>query len=311
MTDLALGGIHHMTAFCGDAQENIDFYAGLLGLRLVKWTVNFDDPNAYHFYYGDAIGTPGTLLTFFPYPNGHHGRPGNGQVTTTALSISRDSLNYWQDRLKEFKIGNVRDGFDFEAPDGLRLRLAVDDAMKPFSSRERSSVQVNFGIGGIKSVTLDEADLEPTATFLVKKLGFYKTAENGEMHSFEVGDGGSGNRLHLRIRPDGMSSRGGRGSTHHVAFQVSGEAELLNWREKLVAEDVEVTPVLDRDYFKSIYFREPGGVLFELATNEPGFSVDEPVESLGSSLQLPEQFEGYRDKIVRTLPALIIPALRK
>ena len=304
-------GIHHMTAISGPAQENFDFYAGVLGLRLVKLTVNFDDPTAYHLYYGDGAGSPGTILTFFPYPNGYPGRPGRGQATVTSLSIPRDAVQYWVDRFKQFEIEfdkpQSREGgqtIGFRAPDGLPLELVATGDHMPGAPWSRSPVPENRSVGGVRSVTLVEGALEPTERILTELLGLQKVAEKDHRHRYGLGDSGPFRVIDVVVDPTGPSGRSGHGSVHHVAFRTANEESQLAMRQKLVDAGLHVSQVMDRNYFKSIYFREPGGVLFEIATDPPGFAVDEPFENLGESLRLPAQFESHRPQIARALPKL-------
>ncbi|CAN5401116.1 ring-cleaving dioxygenase [soil metagenome] len=298
-------GIHHMSAISGAAQENINFYSGVLGLRLVKVTVNFDDPTAYHFYYGDGIGTPGTVLTFFPYPAGYPGRPGKHQATVTALTIPRESVSFWVDRLKhneiEFDKPHNREGGQYiglRAPDGLQLELSAYGDYEPSVPTFNSFIPQNFAIGQIRAVTLVESELEPTARFLVDILGFQSLGERDHRHRFQMGAA----IFDVIIDEKAPEGRGGHGSVHHIALRVRTEEEQLEYRNRLIEAGVQVSAVMDRTYFKSIYFKEPGGVLFEIATDGPGFTVDETADELGSSLKLPPQFEDFRLKIARQLP---------
>lgn len=291
-----------MTAICADPQENLDFYRGVLGLRLVKLTVNFDDPATYHFYYGDGAGNPGSILTFFPYPAGHHGRPGTGQVTLTTLSIRRTSLTFWQDRLKEYRTGGTRDAITFEAPDGLRLRLSVDDKGWEPACFPGSPIPPEHAIAGIHGVTLEEDQLAPTDRIITQVLGFRKVRTDGNIVTYHIPGGPVTQVMTLKVNPNGTKSRTGHGSVHHIAFRTKNEESLAAWRQELHGLGYQVSPIMNRDYFRSIYFREPGGVLFEIATDPPGFTVDEPEDRLGSGLRLPRQYEPYRDRILRALP---------
>ena len=301
-------GIHHMTAICGDAQTNIDFYSGTLGMRLVKVTVNFDDPTAYHLYYGDGAGNPGTLLTFFPYPTAMPGRGGKGQVIVTSLSIPVGSLEYWRSRLGEYATPGVLDGtLDLTDPDGILLRLVEDPKYKLRAPWADSQVPERHQIGGIHSVTLSEEELEKTALLLMRVLGF-EHDEDAEVpeYVFLIGDKGSGKRVDVSTLGYG-SGRPGRGTVHHIAFRTDDEVSQAALKEDLVKVGAQVSEVRDRDYFKSIYFREPGGILFEIATDPPGFTVDEPMDSLGTRLCLPAIHEPKRSMIEATLPKLKLP----
>lgn len=307
-------GIHHMSALSGPAQENVDFYAGVLGLRLVKLTVNFDDPGAYHLYYGDGGGTPGSLLTFFPYPGGYPGRPGAGQATVTTLSVPAGTLSYWTDRFKTYDVDfdraanrNGVQTLPFRAPDGLLLELAAAADHVPGVPWEQSPVPKQYQIGAMRSITLVERELGPTERILTQFLGFRKTAESGNRARFEIATGGVAKTLDVLVDPTGPAGRQGHGSVHHIAFRVADDATQAEFRDKLLAEGFHVSPVMNRDYFRSIYFREPGGVLFEIATDPPGFTVDESLEDLGTSLKLPVQYQPRRGQIERLLPNLNLP----
>ena len=307
----AILGIHHMTAICGPGQENLDFYSGVLGLRLVKLTVNFDDPAAHHLYYGDAVGSPGTILTFFPYPKGYPGRPGRGQVTVTSLSIPRDAVQYWVDRFKnneiEFDKPQSREGgqtIGFRAPDGLPLELVATNEHEPCARWEDSPVPFAKAVGAIRSVTLVVGALEPTERVLIELLGMQKVAEKDYRHRYGLGDDGPYRVLDVVVDPTGPTGRSGHGSVHHVAFRTPNEETQENLRQRLIEGGLHVSDVRDRTYFKSVYFREPGGVLFEIATDSPGFLIDEKEGTLGTELKLPTQFESHRRQIERALPPL-------
>jgi glyoxalase family protein len=292
-----------MTAICGPAQENVDFYAGVLGLRLIKLTVNFDDPTAYHLYYGDSEGTPGSILTFFPYPAGYPGRPGTGQTTVTALAVGSNSLRFWYERLKSQSVdvesprGKT---MDFHAPDGLKLRLVGNGSVgKTWVSQ---GIPEEHRIGPMRSVTIEEEAIEGTRKTLVEILGMVEVEPNSFV--FEP----TGEKIDVVAKPEGPKGRSGHGSVHHVAFRTPDEETQISLREELIQKGYHVSPVMDRTYFKSIYFREPGGVLFEIATDGPGFTADEPLAQLGRTLKLPPQFELYRTKIERSLPKLNLPS---
>lgn len=301
-------GLHHMSAICGDAQENLDFYTGVLGLRLVKLTVNFDDPGAYHLYYGDAAGTPGSILTFFPYPGGRQGVPGVGQATITSLSVPPASLGYWRGRLEGLTIpSDDENAIDFSDPDGLLLRLVGDPGYRLAAPWERSDVPPEHQIGGMHSVTLQEAEVERTAALLMRMLGFEHDEEfEGAEYWFDVDGGGQGKRILVSTSGFGPG-RPGRGTVHHVAFRTPDDATQLAKRADLAEVGANVTEVRDRDYFHSVYFREPGGILFEIATDPPGFTVDEAPEALGTTLRLPATYEPRRAEIESALPKLRLP----
>ncbi len=302
-------GIHHVTAIASDPQRNVDFYTELLGLRLVKRTVNFDDPGTYHLYFGDDTGTPGTILTFFPWPGAARGTPGVGQVTVTSFSVPERSLDYWEQRLRSARVPAERSGkrFDetvltFADPDGLKLEM-VAHAGADGSRVRGTGIPEEHAIRGFYAVTLSEQGFEATAD-LLRTMGFRDVAEQGNRFRFEVGDGGSGARVDVLCVPEAPHGRVLVGTVHHVAWRVADDESQAAWREKLLEIRPNVTPVIDRCYFHSVYFREPGGVLFELATDPPGFAIDEPVDSLGESLKLPSWLEPHRKEIEEVLPPL-------
>ncbi len=311
-------GLHHVTAIAGEPQRNVDFYAGTLGLRLIKKTVNFDDPTTYHLYYGDGLGRPGTIMTFFPWVGVRGGILGSGQTRTTSFSVPDGSLGYWRSRLEESLVRTEEverfgvPGLAFADPDGLRLELLADaregDGRPPW---EGSPVPTRFGIHGFDGVTFLLRGGAATETLLVEVMGFRRLAEDGPRVRYEVGDGGSGTFVDLLHDPAAGPGRVAGGSVHHVAFRVADDGAQLAWLERLLAAGHPTTEVRDRQYFRSIYFREPGGVLFELATDGPGFEVDEPAEKLGSGLRLPPWLEDGRARIEAVLPTIEAPAARK
>lgn len=308
-------GIHHVTAVAGDAQTNLDFYAGLLGLRLVKRTVNFDDPGTYHLYYGDEEGQPGTIMTFFPWQGAPRGSAGAGQISATAFSVPESSLGFWQDRLRAagIPVEGPRVRFDeevlsFADPDGLRLELVAHAEAADLPPWQDGPVASSHAIRSFHGVTLVERSLEATAEVLTGSLGFDEGDAAGARHRFVAPEGGPASRVDVVVRPDESFGRIAVGSIHHVAFRIAGDEEQKRWREEAVARGLEVTPVQDRNYFHSVYFREPGGVLFEIATDPPGFTIDESVADLGDSLQLPEWLEPHRTRLETTLPSLTLPS---
>ena len=305
-------GIHHITALATDPQRNLDFYTQVLGLRLVKQTVNFDDPGTYHLYYGDEAGSPGTILTFFPWPGARRGTPGAGQMTAASFRVPEGSLRYWEDRLLAAGIHAERTGRRFgnevltlADPDGLRLELVACPGEAPFPARTRSPVGDAQAIRGFVAGTLRERDLASTLD-LLSAMGFRPVAEESGRHRLEIGPGG-GTFLDLEPRPEEPRGIIAGGSFHHVAWRVADDASQAAWRDRLAEEGMDVTPVIDRTYFRSVYFREPGGVLFELATDPPGFTVDEPLERLGGALQLPPWLEPERQRIERPFPPSVPP----
>ncbi len=311
--DTPILGIHHVTAIASDPQRNFDFYSGVLGLRLVKKTVNFDDPGAYHFYFGDGEGRPGTLLTFFPWPDARPGKPGAGQTSATTFAVPTEALGYWAERLaaRGVDVDHARrDGDDvltFTDPDGLSLELVERGDLGDWRPWDRGDVPAARAIHGIDSVTLAEADPASTATFLTDGLGFRSAGVEGDRSTFAAGVGEVGTRVDLVPVGSGFG-RIAAGSVHHVAFRLADDDSQQAWQRYLSKSGVMVTPVKDRDYFHSIYFREPGGVLFELATDNPGFAIDEPVAELGNSLQLPDFLKPRREEIERRLPPLVTPS---
>jgi len=302
-------GLHHVTAIASDPQRNLDFYTEVLGLRFVKRTVNFDDPGTYHFYFGDDAGSPGTILTFFPWPRAVRGQAGAGEVAQTAFSVPLESITYWKKRLAdhEIPVEHVGRRFDedvltFPDPDGMKLEIVGHaKAAAPNPSRF-SDVPGEHAIRGFYGVTLLEHDAENTANLLAI-LGFHKQAGEGPRLRFAAEGSALGNHIDLVIEPNAAYGRSGAGSVHHIAFRAADDAAQLEWRE-VIGQYVDVTPVMDRTYFHSIYFREPGGVLFELATDPPGFALDEPIESLGEELRIPAWLEPRRAVLEQRLAPL-------
>jgi glyoxalase family protein len=307
-------GIHHITAIAGAPQENLNFYVGILGLRLVKQTVNFDDPGIYHLYYGDEVGNPGTILTFFPWPGAPRGRTGTGQAMTISLSIPKGSLAYWQDRLRSHGVSFERplrrfeeEVISFSDPDGLRLELVAHPHASRHSPWREGPVAPEHGIRGLHSLALWEKGHDRTAALLTGSLGFRPVAAHGNRFRYEVGTGGPGALVDVVALPLAEPGLVAVGTIHHVAWRVSDAEEQKGWRHELLNAGLSVTPVVDRKYFSSIYFREPGGVLFEIATDPPGFTVDEGVQNLGNRLMLPPWLEQRRGLIERVLPPLRLP----
>src|SRR5215203_3405329 len=306
-------GIHHVTAIAEDPQENVDFYAGVLGLRLVKKTVNFDDPGSYHLYYGDAVGNPGTIMTFFSWPGVRRGRIGNGQVSATSFGVPEDSLGYWVERLLQHgvRFEQPKKRFEetvlaFRDPDGLAVELVTRSGGEGGDVWERSPVPSEYAISGIAGVSLSEQSGEVTRDLLASFLGFEKAEEaNRRTRYLTTSTGGS--FADVLERPDGPRGLTAVGTVHHVAWRAPDEKTQREWREEISARGLHVTPVLDRNYFRSIYFREPGGVLFEIATDPPGFTVDEEKAELGTHLKLPPWLETRRERLEEVLPPLRVP----
>ncbi|HTB12514.1 MAG TPA: ring-cleaving dioxygenase [Bryobacteraceae bacterium] len=298
-------GLHHVTAIASDPLRNLDFYTEVLGLRFVKRTVNFDDPGTYHFYFGDDAGSPGTILTFFPWPHAARGHAGAGEVTKTAFSIPSTSLEYWQERLSsqglllEHSKRFEEQVLTFPDPDGMKVEIVAHaDAADPNAPRF-SSVPPEHAIRGFFGVTLLEQEETETASIL-NLMGFQKIGAEGKRMRYSAEGRALGNHIDLIVDPAAKFGRAGAGSVHHIAFRAKDDAAQKEWRE-ILAKHLHVTPVLDRTYFHSIYFREPGGVLFELATDPPGFALDEPIESLGEELRIPHWLESKRSYIEQKL----------
>jgi glyoxalase family protein len=296
---MKIPGIHHVTALAGDPQRNLDFYRDVLALRLVKLTVNFDDPGTYHFYFGDNQGKPGTILTFFPWPGAPRGRQGTGQASAICFATGEGALEGWAKRLAQAGVP-VNGPFprfqhqviSFTDPDGLPLEIAG------------CSKGDSPAILGFHSITLSESGYESTAELLSHGFGMIKTQEEGNRFRYNVPNGGIGTCVDLLCQPDARPGAMGVGTVHHVAFRAQTDECQLLWRERMMQMGQNVTPVLDRQYFRSLYFREPGGVLFEIATDAPGFATDETLNSLGTHLKLPGRLEPNRAEIERMLPPL-------
>lgn len=305
---MKLHGLHHVTAIASDAQRNHNFYTGILGLRLVKVTVNFDDPSAYHLYYGDGVGTPGTILTFFIWKSAFPGRAGVGQPVAVAFSIPQASFGYWLERLQEKGLRAIgpleRFGEKFvllKDPDGMTVELVAEAADRPFDAWTEGPVPAEHAIRGLHGVTVLESGYEETAGFLENDLGMSRIAEEHSVFRYAF-DAGIPSFLDLKCAPDYLAGTMGTGAIHHIAFRAKDGAEQNEWLSALSHHGHNVSPVMDRVYFRSIYFREPGGVLFEIATDQPGFTADEPRAQLGSSLALPPWLEAERSSIQASLP---------
>lgn len=300
-------GIHHVTALAGEPQRNLDFYTGILGLRMVKKTVNFDAPDVYHFYYGDEQGNPGSIMTFFPYEGIQKGRHGKGMLNITTFSVPSNSLLYWEERLKKYSVNYrpAQDRFDneaviyFEDPDGLGLELVFNDNDKR-PGFTYGNIPQEHAIRGFYSVEIWQEGYERTAGLLTEGLDHKLIAEKGNRFRFAATDS-PGNYVDILCKPDALRGLGGGGTVHHLAFSTANKKSQLQVRDKLAQIGANPTPVLDRQYFESIYFREPGGVLFEVATAEPGFAIDEKPEHLGEDLKLPSQYESKRDLIEKAV----------
>lgn len=305
-------GIHHITSITRDAQKTVDFYAGILGLRLVKRTVNFDDPGTYHLYFGDHVGSPGTAITFFPYPTSRKGRIGGGQVAYTMYAVPEESLAFWQDRLESFGISfELVERFGeqllrFSDWDGLGIEI-VERAKGAHSSWSFGGISTEHAIKGFGGALLYSTAPEQTMEALENVMGLVRKGEEGDLVRFEApGDIGNTIDVSTQSHPRGL---GGHGTVHHIAWRAKDREEQLAWREHVSAAGFDPTPVADRNYFTSIYFREHGDILFEIATDGPGFTRDEAVDRLGESLKLPPWYESRREAIERMLPDLQVREL--
>jgi glyoxalase family protein len=305
-------GLHHVTAIAGDPRRNLAFYQEALGLRLVKRTVNFDDPYTYHLYYGDEVGAPGTIMTFFPWPQAAQGRAGLGQASATAFLVPQPDLSFWIKRLDRLGIPHgmpvLRFGrpvLPLHDPDGMVIELIADPACAEWPVWRYGSVPAEQALRGLAGVTLMLADPAPTATLLENVLGYQLVDTQGARQRFCAQQAGPGHDIELLAMPDAIPGRMGRGSIHHIAFRASDDGTQATMARRLRdTTGLTATPQTDRVYFRSVYFREPGGVLFEIATDSPGFSVDESVETLGKALKLPSWYEAQRAEIEANLPRL-------
>ncbi|SHO63353.1 glyoxalase family protein [Pseudoxanthobacter soli DSM 19599] len=305
-------GIHHVTAIAGNARRNLKFYTGTLGLRLVKKTVNFDDPGTYHFYFGDETGQPGTILTFFPWDHVAPGRLGIGETQETVFRVPEGSIGYWTQRLIEKGVSHSsperRFGetvISFKDPDGMRLAVVGVPGIEAEPAWSNGDVPAEHAIRGFHSVSLLLEDSAPTGAILTDVLGFAEAAREGTLVRYKAGDTAIGGIVDIRVAGGFLPARMGGGSVHHIAFRAANDAAQAEMVRKLRENHrIATTEQKDRNYFRSVYFREPGRVLFEIATDEPGFAVDEPVTTLGQALKLPTFLEGHRSHIEQVLPEL-------
>lgn len=303
-------GLHHITAVSGDPQTNVDFYQQVLGQRLIKTTVNFDDPGTYHLYYGDEIGSLGTALTFFPWQNMPRGRVGNGETGALAYAIRPEALGFWERHLAQKGIEYTRKE-RFSAPmlalldpDGMAIELIASEHHAQIQHWQAGPISAENALRGFHSVTLWLVEVEGTADILSEQLGYRFINQEGQRYRFQAQNTNADLYVDILHRPGAPRAQFGVGSIHHIAFRTRDDAEQLAYRQNLLQAGQRVTPVQDRQYFHSIYFRAPGGVLFEIATDEPGFLIDESVEELGSSLRLPPWYEAQRAAIEAILPPL-------
>ncbi len=304
-------GLHHITAIAGNAKQNLNFYTKVLGQRFVKKTVNFDDPGTYHFYFGDEKGTPGSILTFFPWAGVRRGVNGAGMATGIGYSVPKNSLEFWKDRFKRFHVQQeeIEERFGeellhFQDPDGLKIDFIEAENEDQRKGWHTDEIKTENATKGFHSVTLTLNKVDPTAQILTDIFGYKLLKQEGNRYRFIT------NAIDTASIVDIIEARGlgaginAAGTNHHVAFRVKDDKILMDYREKILSKGLNITPKIDRDYFFSLYFREPGGVLFELATDNPGFDKDEPVNELGTHLKLPKQYESSRHEIEKVLPAL-------
>lgn len=304
-------GLHHITAVAKNPQENVDFYETVLGQRLVKKTVNFDDPGTYHLYYGDEVGTPGTIMTFFPWQNMHKGRVGNGETSAVAYAIPVDSVSYWKERLQGFDIQiekeETRFGeaiLAFRDAEGILIELVATNDPSTIQLWKEGPVPEAHALRGFHSVTLWLDSVGATAELLIDQMGYTFVGQEGNRYRYKGASDDRGLYIDLEERPGERRGAFGAGSIHHIAFRTVDDDEQLEYRNLFKQHGHQVTPVRDRQYFHSIYFREPGGVLFEVATDAPGFLYDEPIEELGDNLKLPSWLESDRGVLEKRLPVI-------
>ena len=298
-------GLHHITAIAGDAKRNFDFYSKILGLRFIKKTVNFDDPGTYHFYFGDEVGSAGTILTFFPWGEGiQQGRKGSGMATEIGYSVPKGSLDFWQKRFEQYNViyNKPAEKFGekyltFLDPDGLKLELIESKTGDNRKGWETDEVKADVATKGFHNITLTLNDIKPTAAILTEIFGYKLIDQDVNRYRYATDAVENAAIVDLVELADEKRGLNANGTVHHVAFRVKNDEILMYFREKIEAYGLSITPQIDRQYFHSLYFREPGGVLFEIATDNPGFTVDESLEELGQNLKLPAQYESQRASI--------------
>lgn len=304
-------GLHHITAIAGMAKQNLDFYTKVLGLRLLKKTVNFDDPGTYHFYYGDEKGSAGTILTFFPYEGARRGSAGTSMATNIAYAVPEGSFDYWIERFEKHNViyNKPSEKFGekyltFLDPDGLKLELVIPKNGDNRVAWETEEVKANVATKGFHGVTLTLQNKGRTAEVLTDILGYTFQEQSGNRYRYATDAVDTANIVDLVELPNEARGIGGAGTNHHIAFRVKNEEVLMHFHDKIAGLGFNITNKIDRNYFYSLYFREPGGVLFEIATDNPGFGIDEPWDKLGESLLLPPQYEPRRAELVAVLPKL-------
>jgi glyoxalase family protein len=305
-----INGLHHITVIAGDPKRNYEFYTRILGMRFVKKTVNFDAPDVYHLYYADETGTPGTVLTFFPFPNARRGKRGIGEATVVAFSIQKGSMDFWIERLSQFDIPFEGPGVKFDYkyisfldPDGMKIELVEDD-VEHLPGWEITDIPRKYSIKKFFGTTLYLRESEQTEHLLKNIFGFTFLKEEGKTKRYISGYGTNEAKIDIHTNSNGEIGSQSAGTVHHIAWRTESDETQLKWLELLRKEGYGPTDVIDRNYFHSIYFREPGGVLFEIATDNPGFMIDESEDELGSSLKLPQMYEGRRAEIERILVPL-------
>ncbi|MCD8540339.1 MAG: ring-cleaving dioxygenase [Leadbetterella sp.] len=303
-------GLHHITAIANQAKRNLDFYTGVLGVRLVKKTVNFDDPGTYHFYFGNEVGEPGTILTFFPWEGIGQGKNGAGMATHIGYAVNKGALDFWKDRLTRYQVP-YEEGesfgdrmISFRDPDGLQLQFIEPSAADSRTVWTTEEIGEEVALKGFHNVTLTLEKADPTINVLTDVLGYTLEKQEGENYRFITDAIDTANRVDIIEDSRIPGGRNAAGTNHHIAFRVKDDNILMELREKVLSAGLNITPKIDRDYFFSLYFREPGGVLFELATDNPGFTRDESLAELGSHLKLPARYEGMRGDIEKILPKL-------
>jgi len=302
-------GLHHITAIAGDAKRNFDFYSKVLGLRFIKKTVNFDDPGTYHFYFGDEVGSAGTILTFFPWGAGiQQGRKGSGMATEIGYSVPKGSLDFWQKRFEQYNViyNKPAEKFGekyltFLDPDGLKLELIESKTNDNRKAWETDEVKSDVATKGFHNITLTLNSIKATAAILTDIFGYKLIDQDVNRYRYATDAVENAAIVDLVELPEEKRGLNANGTVHHVAFRVQNDEILMKFREKIEEYGLQITPQIDRQYFHSLYFREPGGVLFEIATDNPGFTVDESLEELGQNLKLPAQYESQREAIEKYL----------
>lgn len=304
-------GLHHITAIAGNAQRNFDFYTRVLGVRLVKKTVNFDDPGTYHFYYGNEVGAPGTILTFFPWEGITAGYAGTGMATEIGYSVPAGSLEFWKERFDRYRVkqGETSERFGelylpFQDPDGLRLALTVPKVADDRKAWATTAITEQAAVKGFHGITLALRSIKGTVAVLTEIFGYKLLEQEGNRYRFITEAVANAAIVDIIEDPQGTTGQVAGGTIHHVAFRVADDNILMEFRDKILKRGFNITPKIDRNYFFSLYFREPGGVLFEIASDNPGFATDEAVAELGTGLKLPPQYEPMRGDIEKALPVL-------